>query len=510
MDKKSQRKHDRLQTDLKFFCEHAPMIIKDKSGKMKKLVFNRAQKFIHERLEAQLKAIGKVRAWILKGRQQGCSTYISARFYHKTTRKKGISTFILSHEGTTTDKLFKLVKRYQDKIHGSNKPSTQYSNRKEIVFNKMESDYAVGTAGNEDIGRGGTVQLFHGSECAFWDNTDELQTGLLQSIPDDNDTEIIFESTANGMGNMFHKGVMDALKGETEYIVIFVPWYWQEEYSKTAPKSFILDEEEGEYKKLYKLTNDQMCWRREKIKTLGGIHKFRQEYPANIHEAFQVSGEGLIKPEWIMKARECTVTSKESPLIIGVDPARDGDRTVIAFRRNREFPKIYIKDNMNQMRLAGILAALIDRHQPAKCFIDVGHGYGTIDRLHELGYESIVTGVNFGETALEDDKYMNKRAEMWLNMRDWIEREGVSIPDDDELHSDLAIMPDYLETSSGKKRLISKDKIKEMLGKSPDIGDAMCLTFAYPVKSNSSKIPSRKKGSQVTTLSRQREMKTGR
>lgn len=491
--------NEKLNNDLLYFAEKAPFVIKDKAGLNRPFCPNKAQRYIHEKLEEQKHLTGKVRALILKGRQQGCSTYIAARFYHKT-RRPGKTTFILSHESSTTNKLFKLVKRYHENVHPTLAPLTAGSNRKELIFDGISSEYAVGTAGNKEVGRGGTVQYFHGSEAAFWPNTDEIKAGLLQSIPDMDDTEIIFESTANGLGNMFHKMSMEAMKGEGDYILIFVPWFWQEEYQRPIDDKVSLSPEDLEYQRTYELTDDQMAWRHYKILELGSGIKFKQEYPANPIEAFQASGDSLITPETIMDARRSTLKDKASPLIIGVDPARKGDRTAVAFRRGREVPAVYTWPEMNQMRLVGIVAKYIDKHEPAMVFIDVGMGYGTIDRLHELGYSSVVRGVHFGETALESDIYINKRAEIWCNMRDWFKDGEVSIPDDDEIHADLAVMPDYIETSGGKIKLIEKSKIKIDAGFSPDIGDAVALTFSYPVSSKNNKKKSViKRGSPLKT-----------
>ncbi len=78
----------RLDADLEFFAtEH--LRIRTKSGAIEPLAFNRAQRFVHDRLEAQRAATGRVRALILKGRQQGCSTYVGARFYHRCSRRGG-------------------------------------------------------------------------------------------------------------------------------------------------------------------------------------------------------------------------------------------------------------------------------------------------------------------------------------------------------------------------------------------------------------------------------------
>lgn len=508
MTPKQQRVHDKLNKNLKYFCKYAPLIIKDKqTQKFTPLILNKAQLYIHNCLEKQLKATGKVRAFILKGRKQGASTYVGARFFHKTTRKKGQSAFIAAHDSDTTVKLFRMTKIFHDKIEQFNRPSTQYSSRKELVFDRLMSEYAVGTVGSKNVGRGGTPNLLHGSEVAFWENAEDIKKGLIQSIPDAKGTEIIYESTANGMDEMFYQGIMDAREGKTEYQVIFIPWYWQDEYRRQPSKDFKPTDYEMQLVELYGLDNEQLSWRRNKIAELGSEHAFKQEYPCNIDEAFQTSGDNLISSEQVLKARASKITAPDSPLIMGVDPARDGDRTVMAFRRGREFPAVYVKEDMNQMRLAGIIAELIDNHKPAKCFIDVAHGYGCIDRLHEMGYRREVQGVHFGEKPVLDDVYFNKRAEIWIELAEWFKGD-VSIPDRDDIQKDLLIMPDYLQTSSGKKKLVAKDEIRKKLGRSPDIGDAMALTFAYPVNtSHNIEIVNKSKG--IKTLKRKRS-KNGR
>lgn len=481
--KKLMEIHRKLTFDLPYFAAEAPLMIKPKTGQPMPLKLNNAQRMLHDMLEKQREEKGFVRALVLKGRQQGISTYINARFYHHT-RRGGVNTFILSHEASTTDKLFKMVKRFHENVHDSLRPETTASNRKELIFSDIDSEYFVGTAGNKNVGRGGTVQRFHGSEAHFWENTDEIEAGVMESVAFDKDTEIILESTANGMSGMFYEKCMNALDGKGDYILCFIPWFVQEEYRRPVPAGFTLTEEEEELKEVYKIDNEQIAWRRFKIDNAkNGLKQFQQEYPCNVMEAFQTSGEGLIDPEKIVSARKCAVKDVQAPLIFGVDPARTGgDKTVIVFRRGREVPVIMKWDKMNSMRLAGIVARLIDKYMPDRVFIDVGYGYGTIDRLKEMNYGKFVEGVNFGSRADQAELYANKRAEMWIEMRDWIHEGDVNIPDDETLHADLAIMPDFLTTSNGKMQLIGKDKIRKEYHRSPDVGDALALTFAAPVR----------------------------
>src|SRR5215213_3748635 len=157
----------RLRSDFPFFAEHC-LSIRTKSGSIEPFILNRAQTYIHERLEEQKARTGRVRALILKGGQQGCSTYVAARFYHQTTMNKGLRTFILTHEDAATQNLFEMVARFHKHSPDGVRPSTGAANAKELYFDRLDSGYKVGTAGTKAVGRSSTLQRFHGSEAAFW------------------------------------------------------------------------------------------------------------------------------------------------------------------------------------------------------------------------------------------------------------------------------------------------------------------------------------------------------
>lgn len=101
----SEEKLVRILKSLPLFAQNF-LIIHDKSGAERKFIFNRAQLYIHERLEAQYRETGKIRALILKGRQQGVSTYVQARFFHKIITKRGKKAFILTHLADATRAIF--------------------------------------------------------------------------------------------------------------------------------------------------------------------------------------------------------------------------------------------------------------------------------------------------------------------------------------------------------------------------------------------------------------------
>jgi hypothetical protein len=170
-----------------------------------------------------------------------------------------------------------------------------------------------------------------------------------------------------------------------------------------------------------------------------------------------------------------------APRIIGVDPARFGDDRSVIFKRQglQAFtPVVYEK--LGNMELAARVAAQMEAWNPDAVFIDQGAGAGVIDRLRQLEYD--VIEVPFGARAMQANLFLNRRAEMWWGMKEWLEQGG-AIPNDPSLKQELAT-PTYWFDSAGRKVLEPKDEIKKRLqgGGSPDLADALALTFAYPVK----------------------------
>lgn len=380
-----------------------------------------------------------------------------------------------------------MVERYHKEAPYFVKPVTGTSNAKELVFEELDSGYRVGTAGNKAVGRSSTLQYFHGSEVAYWPNAAQHAKGILQAVPDEDDTEIILESTANGIGNYFYQQWLKAESGESEFQAIFVPWYWQEEYRKFGLGLQRTPEEE-KLVELYGLDNEQLAFRRAKITELSadgtdGIVSFRQEYPMTAQEAFQVSGgQSLIRPELVLQARRNKVLAIGS-LIVGVDPARFGDdRTAIVRRKGRSAYDLEVYEKLSTMEVAGIVHTIIKNEKPEQVAVDVGGlGAGVVDRLEELGHGKILAEINFGSAALDRNGFVNRRAEMWWEMRDWLDGDRpVMIPDRDDLHTDL-VGPQFSYDSNQRRKLESKDDIKKRGLRSTDCADALALTFAEPL-----------------------------
>lgn len=461
------------------------LIIHDKSGATRKFEFNRAQKYIQDRLEAQLEATGKVRALVLKGRQQGVSTLIQARYFHKTVTKRGRKSFILTHHADSTRALFEMTKRYSENLDKDLFPQPDKKNDNTLMYDGLGSGYRVGTAGSVEVGRGMTNQNLHLSEYAFYKDAAKIGMGLMNTVAEIADTEIIKESTANGQSNDFYLDWQEAKNGKSRYQAIFVPWYWQDEYC-IEDSRFSATEEERDWLLQFGengLKEGHLNWRRIKMQDIKGDYqqkcrKFRQEYPFTDDEAFLSSiTDTFIHVEHVQKARKTQVDSK-SNLSLGVDPARGGDdRTAIIRRRGRRAYGLETHYNIDTMELVGIIRRIIDKEQPSRVCIDcIGIGAGVVDRLNELGYHQVI-GVNVAIRAEEPDKYKNCRAELWDRMRSWLIQDmPVEIPDSDELQTDLCGLG-YKYDSSDKLQIESKDKAKGRGLLSPDTSDALMLTF---------------------------------
>lgn len=479
----------RLKDD---FLHYAPRCLKirTKQATIEPLRLNEAQMRIHLAIEEQLGRTGRVRAILLKGRQQGGSTYVEGRFYWKVSHNKGMRAFILTHEDGATTNLFEMVERYHENCPALVRPTASTANAKELMFDQLDSGYKVGTAGNKGAGRSGTVQLFHGSEVAFWPNAKDHAAGVLQSVPDMPGTEVIFESTAKGLGTYFHQQWQLAEAGLSEFIAIFIPWFIQREYRKEVPPAFQLTAEEVEVQEAHNLTLEQMAWRRAKIVELNNDEAlFMQEYPCTAAEAFQMAGaDPYIKPKLVMAARKCVLVDPPiGPRHLGVDPARFGDdRTGICLRQTRKAHWIRKYVKKDTMQVAGIVKMIIEEEglQYAlgdRVFIDVGGlGAGVYDRLMETltpVQRRMLVAVNAGEAPDDAVKYTNKRAEMWGGIREWLTNQPAQIPDDDELHADLTQIK-YSYDSNGALVMEKKADMKKRGFRSPDCADALGLTFA--------------------------------
>lgn len=496
----------RCVDDFEFFALTC-LKIRTKSGEVVPFKLNRCQRHLHERLERQMRAKGRVRAVIVKSRQQGSSTYIEARFYWRLWKSHlALRAFILTHHDDATKNLFGMAQRFQDLMPSHMRPKEKAANANELIFAANDCGYQVATAGSKAVGRSSTLQLFHGSEIPSWPNAEEHVSSVLSTaLSDAPGTESVLESTAKGVANVFYRYAMDAQQGKSEYELIFTPWFWSEEYETPCPASFekTVPDAWNDYGAQHELSWEQLYWAFNKNREIARAHGlsedepcsvFHEEFPATADLAFQTSGNSFIPGSRVMAARKPDEPIiGRGPIILGVDPARDRDRVGIVDRCGRRIGQRICEawpPEGDLVFLAQKIAGVIRRLSPDIIAIDIGGvGAGVHDVLLGMGFEERLHAVNFGSAPVGkgptgERMYANRRAEMWDEMRDWFESPGgVQIPDNDELAMDLTA-PIWgpaatRENTSNALVLEPKEKIKERLGgRSTDLGDACALTFS--------------------------------
>ena len=221
-----------------------------------------------------------------------------------------------------------------------------------------------------------------------------------------------------------------------------------------------------------------------------GDNLFRQEFLCDFSADnpgafidFQSVGDAIKRPR---------LGENPAPLIFGLDVARFGDdRTVLIARRGLEIEKLEVWRHKDLMFTSSVVAESIALENPRAIFVDaVGLGAGVVDRLKQLTNATVI-GVQAGARPLRPERFSNLKAEMWHKMREWL-MEGGRLPDRTDLKNDL-LAPLYSYDHQGRLKIEGKDDLKSRGLSSPDLADALALTFAQPVAVIEEFLPTRAK-----------------
>ena len=186
----------------------------------------------------------------------------------------------------------------------------------------------------------------------------------------------------------------------------------------------------------------------------------------------------LIAAELVDSAMDRDIAlNRGEDIIFGVDVARFGDdRTVICKRQGQIVTEIKTWANTDLMETVGRIVHEAETDAPAEICVDsIGLGSGVADRLRELGFN--VRDVNVSESAAMNPQAARLRDDLWLTVRDWLNQRTCKLPKLDDLRAELC-SPTYTFTSTGKIKVEGKSELKRRGLRSPDIADALCLTFA--------------------------------
>ena len=275
-----------------------------------------------------LKELGQMDI-ILKARQEGISSLILAMFLVDWLTVENIRCVVISHEDKATQRLFDRVHYYLDSMSktwpGELPYKKKVSSRREIINEKLNSYFYIGTAGAKAFGRGDTINNLHVSELSLWPDQERLMTGVLQSVPKDG--RIVIESTANGMGDYFYDLWVKSSAGNTPFKTHFLPWFELPDYAYPITPPMELTEQEQMLINKYRLSREQISWRRWKINQMGGDFqdpnswdKFNQEFPETAEMAFIMSGNPVWSPGIIRHYMATTIKPKIRGNLRGYNP----------------------------------------------------------------------------------------------------------------------------------------------------------------------------------------------
>ena len=324
----------KLQDDPLLYFTHCLKIQKFGTGELIPFALNEVQEIMHYMMQRQLEEHNHVRMIVLKARRFGISTYVQGRFFRHAAMNHNKVVQITTHSKAATDVMFGMTRIMEQNLPEVVKPQLKYSGRRDLHWGGddggLNSQYSLSTVGGREV-RGSKIDYLHCSEVASWsDGGEDYLLGLLNCVVQGFQTEAVIESTAQGVGGVFHDMYWDAAEGNSGWEAIFFPWYIYSYYQKpfdTEEEKETFRQELGEDKRYggeeelnllgqsisfdigkeepttFEITLENLNWRRQCIKTQcqNDLRKFHQEFPTTAREAFVTTGRGVFFADNITK-----------------------------------------------------------------------------------------------------------------------------------------------------------------------------------------------------------------
>lgn len=269
--------------------------------------------------------------FILKGRQQGFTTLITAMQLAYAITRKNFSGFTLADRSDNTRAIFNdKARMVYERLPEELKPTERYNSTNELFFDKLNSSWRAATA-TKEVGRSRTLQFVHFSEIAFYEcSLSDMQAGIGAALTAD--SVRVYETTANGFNEA--KDLWDSGTCNN----IFFEWWRSSEYRSTEyeyiTKADAWLQQRIKVLEQYGLEREQIAWY---CKTYDGYidkSKIKQEYPCTPEEAFISSGDSVFDKEIIIN--QLALASRLSPVKVGsfvydkvCIPVKDGQGNVL-------------------------------------------------------------------------------------------------------------------------------------------------------------------------------------
>ena len=403
------------------------LYIIDKNGKKIRLVPNSEQIKIIQAL------CNGEDTLVLKGRQIGSSTIVSAYLFWKAyTSTEPITIAILSHKLASSKHLLEIHKTFYHNLPGFLKRPLSVENTTEMKFaDSGASIIAVSAEGKGGL-RSFTCSYLQISEYAFAPNPDELKATALSAL---NDGQLIIESTAQHFNDALHQEIMRHERGEARWNYLFFKWFDHEAYRLELPEDEEIEWTSGELdlKEKFNLTDEQLYWRREKLSKIGNKQKFAREYPATIEDAYSIAGNVYLSREDFeeieiiqIEPREATILEEPEPddaYAIGVDVSagvgRDYSVIYVLSKKTHQPILIYRSNEVSPVYLAEIIVDLATTYNNALVLTESNNfGNVVLNEIHHMGYNKIWKTTD-GKDWITTTK---TKTQMFENLKDKIQQ----------------------------------------------------------------------------------------
>jgi len=298
------------------WCAQGNYKIKNKDGDIETFHLNAMQERLFAVLLAQAKRKEPIRTIVLKARKEGCSTFVQLLFAFLCQFTAHWKARTIAHtEDSTTD-----IHEISERVFSLYRGRLQPVGKMNPIRWEHDSDMSTRTAGGLHVSSGANTNALHLSEMAKWQNTripvqDQLAS-VLQSVPENPNSIIIIESTANmlDLTGEFKQRWEIAENGEGNYLAFFSPWFEDTGYRLTGVELDEKTDYENWLIETFHLDDGQLAWRRRQIagNFRGDEIYFKQEFPATPEEAFQMP-TGKVYP---MLIRDKHDRSLELPVLI--------------------------------------------------------------------------------------------------------------------------------------------------------------------------------------------------
>lgn len=250
------------------------------------------------------------------------STVTGAEMFRRNHLRSHQQSLIIAHTTEAAQGLFANVQRIYEEMPALIRPAKKYATKRLLHFKENDSKMQVEAAGEV---RGMTASMVHLSELAFVENAETLLTAVLQTVPDTPESLIVIESTANGIGNAFHRLWKRAVAPGSGWVALFYPWHGEATYrlpAKDWPRYLGVreihpDESEAERMERLGFNIEQLAWWRYTLETkcLGDRDKMAQEYPDTPEEAFLHSGRPIMDKKGLAHYAEIIESREKEDLV---------------------------------------------------------------------------------------------------------------------------------------------------------------------------------------------------